>query len=131
MVQQQHLRSLTDLSQVAEGVRLRRNRPAVHSQPDAVWATRSLGRAIIQIPDLNSSLIIPLIPETIVLVIPVLRSRERLSVLVLKLARAVFAITDVCSRQPAPAVIGKAIGMAALDDLRKNIRQVSLVIIAV
>src|SRR3954447_11560420 len=94
MVEQEHIGTLADSAKISERVRFCGDRPAVHAKPQTVRSASTLGCAIVQIPDLDAAIIVPLDPKAVRLVVPILLSRKRLAVFVLKLLRAVFAIAD-------------------------------------
>src|SRR6478752_3766974 len=96
---------------------LRRNRTAVHSHPDTMRAARRFGRAVIQVPHFEAPLVVPLNPFAIGLAVPILLIRKRAAGLVFELACAIAAIADTVAREAAPAIVGKSVRMATLDDL--------------
>src|SRR5690606_29585252 len=93
------------------------NLAADHAHPGAVLAAGCARDAVVERPEFGAAFKAPADPFAIALVGPVVVPRQLHAGTVLELRLAVLAIADLAARQAGPAVIGKAIGLAALDDL--------------
>src|SRR4051794_2379107 len=116
MIEENHLGPLEDGLAIAEGTALGGYRAAVHAKPEAIGTSRGFRRAIIQVPDLYTTRIIPVDPLAVDRVIPVLLQWQSGAGFVAELSRTVFAIADAVTVEPAPAIVGESFRMAALDN---------------
>src|SRR5262249_54192184 len=76
VIEQHELGPLADLLEVAEIVTLRRDRSAVHPDPQAIRTAGRLGRAIVQLPDLDPPPVVPLNPLAVGAAVPILALRQ-------------------------------------------------------
>ena len=89
VVEHQDLRAAADRRAIAEPARLGRDASAVHADPEAVRPARLARRAIVQIPDLQATVVVPEDPLAVQRIVPVLPSRDGLAGAVAKPALTV------------------------------------------
>src|ERR1700739_4136166 len=117
MIEEHHFGAPEDGLAIPERAALRRDGSAVHAEPKAIGASRRFCGAVIQVPDLDTPRIVPVDSLPVDRIFPVARLRQRRAGFIANLSPAIFAVTDAVPPQTAPAIVGEALGVAALDDL--------------
>src|ERR1039458_1343181 len=131
LVEHHNLRPLADRLVIAKLLGLGGNRAAVHSEPEAMRPAGFARGAIEQVPDFKPARVVPPDPLAIDRIVPILRARDRLAGLLVKLALTIFAVADAVALQAVPVVVRDSIRVRALDDFAEHGRKVFVVIRAV
>src|SRR5688500_1107286 len=93
------------------------DRSAVHSCPDAVSSTCCYRSFVIEVPDFETSFVVPSYPLPVYLIVPVLFGRNFISCFFPETFLTVITIANGIAGQPAPAVIGKTFRLVLCSDL--------------
>src|ERR1039458_1604998 len=128
LVEHHNLRPLADRLVIAKLLSLGGNRAAVHSEPEAMRPAGFARGAIEQVPDFEPARVVPPDPLAIDRIVPILRARDRLAGLLVKLALTIIAVADVVALQAVPIVVRDSIRVRALDDFAEHGRNVFVVI---
>ena len=89
---------------------------------------RLTGRAVVQVPDFETAVVVPEDPLPVQRIVPVLSRGDSLASAVAKPALTMRTVTGALSVQPAPAIVGDPLGMRPLDDLVQDARDVFVVV---
>src|SRR5262249_52085173 len=91
-----------------------------HADPQAVRAARLPGDRVVEVPDLEAAAVAPLHPRAIGPGVPVALRGEIERSLAFELRPAARAAADTAAREPAPAVVGEALGTVRGGDLAQD-----------
>src|SRR5206468_4921323 len=115
VVEHQNLGAAADRRAITKPARLGRDASAVHADPQAVWPARLARYSIVQIPDLQATVVIPEDPLAVQRIVPVFPSRDRLAGAVAKPALTVRTVAGALPVKSAPAIVGDPPGTRPLD----------------
>src|SRR5262245_13170205 len=122
VIEQDELSTPTNFSIIAKVLGLCGDRPAVHADPNAIWPAGSFGDLVVQIPNFEPPLVIPLNPFSIALVPPVLLARDHFTGPIAESLLAIFTKARAASAEAAPTVVGKSFRAITLDNFAQDSR---------